>query len=251
MAKATRPIFIPSSAEDKHVESLDITFEWFGGFHTSQKIKSMNSLHKNAKKENISNILEVSTKSDKVLGNSLSAFNLIVEKNNKVISLESAYQGSKVFTNGGPYQDLYDDTKDFKNTISIKKDPRIDKSFEIISFKFYEETWETEPKTAFYDWLYLNSIHKYSHQFDNLDMKFLDILGYAGFTDIEFNPKKSINCQARSCALFVSLYKKNLIEIALESKESFLDVIKIDSFYTAEKDPHTEKVNKQQKLIED
>jgi hypothetical protein len=27
---------------------------------------------------------------------------------------------------------------------------------------------------------------------------------YVGFTDIEFNPSKSINCQARSCALFVS-----------------------------------------------
>ena len=28
---------------------------------------------------------------------------------------------------------------------------------------------------------------------------------YDAFTDIEFNPNKSINCQARSCALFLAL----------------------------------------------
>ncbi len=63
---------------------------------------------------------------------------------------------------------------------------------------------------------------------------FMQILDYTAFTDIEFNPKKSINCQARSCALYVSLARKELLDIALESKESFLDILSKDSFYNVE-----------------
>ena len=33
-----------------------------------------------------------------------------------------------------------------------------------------------------------------------------ELLSYRAFTDIEFNPDKSFNCQARSCALLVSLH---------------------------------------------
>ena len=33
-----------------------------------------------------------------------------------------------------------------------------------------------------------------------------ELLTYRAFTDIEFNPDKSFNCQARSCALLVSLH---------------------------------------------
>ena len=61
------------------------------------------------------------------------------------------------------------------------------------------------------------------------------ILNYTAFTDIEFNPKKSINCQARSCALYVSLVKNELLDIALESEEAFLEIISKDSFYKIEK----------------
>ena len=64
---------------------------------------------------------------------------------------------------------------------------------------------------------------------------FNKILDYDAFTDIEFNPKKSLNCQARSCAVFVSLAKKNLLNIALESKEAFLDILSDDPFYQNDK----------------
>jgi len=42
---------------------------------------------------------------------------------------------------------------------------------------------------------------------------------------IEFNPAKSINCQARTCAILVSLIKQNKIEEALISKEKFIDMV--------------------------
>ena len=49
---------------------------------------------------------------------------------------------------------------------------------------------------------------------------------FAGFTDIEFNPSKSINCQARSCALFVALIKRELFDDAIQSPESFIETMK-------------------------
>lgn len=36
-----------------------------------------------------------------------------------------------------------------------------------------------------------------------------ELLKYNCFTDIEFNHKKSINCQARAAAIFVSLKRQN------------------------------------------
>src|SRR5688572_17405993 len=58
-------------------------------------------------------------------------------------------------------------------------------------FRFNGYSFPLEPKTVFYDWLYINAI--YPHR-EWLQRPCKD----AGFTDIEFNPSKSINCQARS-----------------------------------------------------
>jgi hypothetical protein len=49
--------------------------------------------------------------------------------------------------------------------------------------------------------------------------------GYAGFTDIEFNPRKSINCQARSIALFLALMKRNLLDEVVCGPENFRAVL--------------------------
>jgi len=35
---------------------------------------------------------------------------------------------------------------------------------------------------------------------------------YQAFTDMEFNPKKSIHCQAYSLAMFVALKKRDLLD---------------------------------------
>ncbi|MDU2710620.1 MAG: hypothetical protein E7C34_02355 [Veillonella sp.] len=45
------------------------------------------------------------------------------------------------------------------------------------------------------------------------------------FTDIEFNPKKSLNCQAEAVAIYVSLRKQEMINMALKDKENFRKVV--------------------------
>ena len=226
---AKRPVFIVSSDESSFFKEEYIEFEWVAGMATSQKQKSVKSLHTASELKGIENILEVSTKSEEVLGNQLSAFNLSVTgPDGRNFPLETAFQGSKVFKNGGPYHDLYD-----KNPLEVKKDVRISKGFVIIGFNFQGEIWENEPKTVFYDWLYLNAVNQKLSS--DSDLLFKKILDYEAFTDIEFNPKKSLNCQARSCAIFVSLVKKNLLNIALESREAFLDILSEDPFYKVEK----------------
>ena len=52
------------------------------------------------------------------------------------------------------------------------------------------------------------------------------VLDYQAFTDIEFNPEKSWNCQAYSVALYVSLVKNGMLEKALDSKENFKEIVK-------------------------
>jgi hypothetical protein len=212
---ANRPIFTTTNNPKKLFEEKNIEFQFFNGFSLSQKSKSILSLHKNAKEHGIKNILEVSTKSDSTLGWALSAFNLMVDfDGDKQISLECAFQGSKVFEGNVQYKDIYN-----KTSIEAKKDSRLKISGAIIGFEFEGDFWDNEPKTAFYDWMYINALYK-----NNRDVV-EELLEYEAFSDIEFNPKKSINCQARTCAVLVSLVKLELIDEALESKESFIDIV--------------------------
>ena len=48
-----------------------------------------------------------------------------------------------------------------------------------------------------------------------------EIIKYDAFTDIEFNPKKSINCQARSAALYVWLFRNNMLDKVLSSDKEY------------------------------
>ncbi|MCS5648799.1 MAG: hypothetical protein NZ820_05580, partial [Dehalococcoidia bacterium] len=89
---------------------------------------------------------------------------------------------------------------------------------------FDGQEWELEPRTSFYDWLYIQAVYRQPNLGQNLDM-------YHAFTDIEFNPKKSINCQARSCALYVSLMKRQILENVLRDRQLFLEILGRDEFY--------------------
>jgi hypothetical protein len=48
---------------------------------------------------------------------------------------------------------------------------------------------------------------------------------YARFTDVEFKPHNSINCQAKSAALFLSLMKREQLDDALKSPSDFVQVL--------------------------
>lgn len=215
---AGRPIFIPFTEGDRLVKEIHLEFSWNPGFAPVQKKKNITALHAAAEKKGIGPILEVSSKSDLDLGFCLSAFNLPVELDDgSRISLECAFQGSKVFLNGGPYRDIF-----WMTSREAKKDERIRSSGPITGFKFEGTEFPSEPKTAFYDWLYVKALAGRRGTLQELEK-------FAGFSDIEFNPAKSINCQARSCALAVSLFRKNLIEQVIKSPTNFISAVKPDS----------------------
>ena len=211
---ARRPIFVPNIESGSLVNEISVEFHWYPGMSLQQKKKSVSSLHEAASRKGVYPILEISTKSELELGRRLSAFNLLLKiGDNQRVSVEAAYQGSKVFTRGGPYRDFYGlDGK------KIKTDERLRNSGDLVAFDFNGISWSLEPKTAFYDWLYVSALH----QNPSLSSQ---ILEYKGFSDIEFNPEKSINCQARAAALFVVLYKRNILEFALSSQTSFIQAI--------------------------
>ncbi len=211
---AERPIFVPASASAELVNEIFFQLKWHSGFAPTQKEKNVDALHTAAAAAGFSPLLEVSSKSKRTSGQHLSAFHLKVQSVRRgEISLECAFQGSKVFERGGPFTDLYD-----KGAREAKRDPRLRESGPLIGFEFDGFSFPLEPRTAFYDWLYVNSIYPHRQWCTRL-------YGYAGFTDIEFNPLRSINCQARSCALFLTLMKRGLLDDAVKSPEDFIRVI--------------------------
>lgn len=216
---AKRPIFIPYSEGHRLVREILIEFKWNPGFAPIQKRKNIAALHEAARQRGFAELLEVSTKSDEKLGERLSAFNMPIELDDgTTITLECAFQGSKVFEKGGPFTDIYRRT-----SREAKKDERIRSSGKIVGFQFEGFEFPSEPKTAFYDWLYARALAPHREYLE----RFSD---YGGFTDIEFNPEKSINCQARSCALFVSLVRKDLLDHAISSPARFIETVSVDSF---------------------
>lgn len=199
---ANRPFFIPNDNKDELVKTELVEFKWFSGFAKVQKQKSISSFHENISKQfRYNKILEISTKSKDKLGVKLSAFNLKINFKNKEYFLESLFQGSKVFSNEGPYEDIYK-----KESIDAKKDERIKRS-DLKEFSFFGEKFTLE--FDFYSWLYFLAL-KQNKKLTG------EILHYQAFTDIEFNPEKSLNCQAYSAALYLSMIKNNILNIDKE-----------------------------------
>lgn len=213
---ANRPVFIPNYGEGELVKIVGVEFKWHPGMAASQRQKSVVELHHSAIKNNYcKKPLEVSTKSTEELGIQLSAFNLssVSLKQEKRFTVETAFQSSKVFERGGPYIDLLN-----KSSREAKQDIRLKESGDLIGFKFFDVEWPLEPKTIFYDWLYINTLLKNVNLMDGLSE-------YDAFTDIEFNPKKSINCQAYSIALFKSLSYRGLVSDCIKDKNVFIDIV--------------------------
>ncbi len=223
---ATRPVFSPSLEGESLVKINYIDFDWFPGMSLTQKQKSIDSLHQNyrdfSKNQNLE-ILEVSRRSKDEIGIKLSAFNLMIPtKSGRLISVESLFQSSKVFKSldvkTGPYRDLM-----YKSPKEAKTDERLKTSGNLIEFSYQpnpnspEEIWDLWPKTAFYDWIYLNAL--------NISPIKAEIMKYDAFTDIEFNPNKSVNCQAYTVALYKSLIHRKLITDKIPKKNDFLSIL--------------------------
>ena len=175
---AVRPIFISTGDIEKPFLVEDISFQWVKGMSYSQKCKRRDSLSSEiAKLYDIKRWLEISTKSDKEIGVKLSAKNLVLNTSTGCNTVENIYQSAKVLENG-----------------------------KITSFRYNNCIFENEPTGMFYDYIYIYAILQNSdlvNQFVQYDI----------FSDIEFNPKKSINTQARAAAIFKTLYDKHSLGI--------------------------------------
>lgn len=212
---AIRAAFLPHLELRVGVDEWPVEFIWSPGLSVSQKQISIQSLHQAAKRQlGIAAVLEISSKSRDPLGVQLSAFNLRLRlEDGRQVPVEVAYQASKLFERGGPYRDLMSGS-----SRDAKGDERLRTSGRLICFRFQNEEWPLEPQTAFYDWLYLRALQNNTGLATQLP-------GFGAFTDIEFNPEKSINCQARSAALYVALVRHGRLEEALSSPEAFRQLL--------------------------
>lgn len=210
IGKATRPIFIPNGNQIGVIEQ-DITFDWHMGTSAVVKKRSMLSLHEKAKDHDFNIILEASSKSQQQLGIQLSAFFL---KNDEGYPVENLFQSSKFFKSGQQFLDLLS-----VSPREAKRDSRLRNSGEMIKFCFNGLDFPLEPKSLFYDWLYTKTLFNSNK---NLELKedFINS-SFDAFSDIEFNPKKSFSCQARTLALCVSLYKNESINDFIRSPIDF------------------------------
>lgn len=188
-----------------------VNFDWHPGMSVKQKQKNIRSIHEMARTAfDVKLPLEVSSKSESELGFALSSFNLKFKTiKDRQITVEAAFQGSKVFEHAGPFPDLFN-----AQPRDAKRDPRLRESGALRKFLFFGREWPLKPQTAFYDWLYLNAL------IANPQLA-TSVTDYDGFTDIEFNPDKSINCQARSVAMYCALYHSDRLEFALSSHDAF------------------------------
>lgn len=201
---AERPIFVPDLTGFPYFKTIEVQFQWYPGFAKSQLQKSIYSLHQAAERQGISSILEISGKSTLRLGVTLSAFNLQFKApNGQRMSVECAYQGSKVFEAGGPYHELYT-----TSSRKAKTDKRLRTSGELIGFNFLGDCIWIQDKTAFdafYDCLYITAL------WESKRAVIPELKKFDGFSDIVFNPKRSFNCQARAVAKFMSLHKSQVL----------------------------------------
>lgn len=211
---ASRLCFV-TKLDTSFFEEKEIEFKYYNGFALSQKQKSIESFH-GAINEVFPDkrVLEVSRKSANPIGNKLSAFNLELynKKHGRNLPLECIFQSSKVFENGNQYEDLL-----LVEPIDAKRDLRLKNSGRIMSFNYDGIIYPNVPRTLFYDWIYVNALYQNRELLE-------EISDYEIYTDIEFNQNKSINCQARSCAIASSLNRQGLIDDYVSDLELFKSI---------------------------
>ncbi len=212
---AERPVYV-TTMKAPYVTVYKPEFTWNSGLNKVQKQKNIAAIHDAFHRlEPDLQVLEISSKSLQPLGVKLSAFNLpkYVPSLDRSVPMECVFQGGKIFAAGGPYTDLYTAT-----ARAAKKDERLKSSGELLGFAFESEQMPLIPRTAFYDWLYINAL------MENPELASA-VMEFDAFTDIEFNPNKSLNCQARAAALFVAMSRLGRLD-ACRDFQSFLTAIR-------------------------
>ena len=206
---ATRPVFEISFTAPYYTEQ-NTDFTWNKGLNINQRRKNVIALHE-AYKEKFptKEVLEISSKSLQADGLPLSAFQLqkYVPTLKKTLAVENLYQGGKIFEKGGPFLDLYDLTAKV-----AKKDERLHSFGSVVGFFYEGNFFPSEIVDAFYNWLYINAL------VENPGIS-APLMNYDAFTDIVYNPKTGINCQAKSAAIFVSLAKLGKLDVVKDFEQ--------------------------------
>ena len=202
---ATRPVFVPCNSAP-WVESVEVSVN-SRYVQRSEMTSYIKSWHETA---NVSPILECSSVSPDPIGKTLSAFNLTFDTpSGRTISVECAYQGSKVFTGGGPYHDLYG-----TDSRSAKKDRRCRESGQILGFKFFNRKFGLKPQNSFFNWLYLSAlVRRHPSIIKHLGKE------YEGFTDVFRAFGMDRACQAESVAMAVGLERAGVYNPDFISKK--------------------------------
>ncbi len=207
----SRPAFFPILDTIGVDDTQSFDFTWNPGFAFSQKQKNVVALHAAiVAKHPQCKPLEVSSKSLDDLGVKLSAFNLSIPFRGGQCSVESIFQASKVFGSSGPFPELY--THDSRE---VRRYVRENAKGALVAFEANGTRWALNPTRAFYNWIYLKALIRNPELAEA-------VMSFDCFTDIEFNPKKSLNCQAYAVALYRSFVHAHVLEEALSDKESFL-----------------------------
>lgn len=206
---AVRPVYV-AMEKAPYFQRVDVEFPWHGGLNATQKRRNMEEIHKAFVTQFPGmRILEASSKSKVPLGMGLSAFYLMKEVPSlgRRVTVENVYQAGKCFEGGGPYPDLLSVTPK-----EAKLDERLQTSGPLTGFFFEGETYPLRPTNAFYDWLYISALQENPEAATG-------ILEYDAFTDIEFNPKVSLNCQARAAAVFVGMTRAGVMKKGISFEE--------------------------------
>lgn len=192
-----------------HFEEFHVNIDWFGGFAMSQKRKCQIGLHLNFLEEYPKEkVLEISSTSLISLGAKLSS--MVLKKRTKmgVTYVESAFQSSRIYSDGtrvvGPFPDfLFLPGRECKKLVKEASEGMHSYQYEFDGLKFYAPAHHI---SQFYDYLYLNALLEPEN--DAVRIQLLEE-AYTSFTDLA---TKSLNCQARSAAIFVGLVRAGLID---------------------------------------
>lgn len=206
-----------------YVREHQVEFVWNKGLNVMQKRKNISAVHAAfLEKYPDKRVLEISSKSFQEGGCALSAFNLqkFVPSLGRSIPVENVFQGGKVFDTGAGEPSNEPSLYLMAPVEAKRKVGELAGHARITGFTFEGQDFPQEPKTAFYDYIYCNAL------LENPDLAEI-VLSYDAFTDIEFNPQKSLNCQARAAALFVSLSRAGLVN-EIKNFESFIKLFEVN-----------------------
>ena len=206
---AKRPYFLPVPDGIGYIRR-EADFTWNAGMAMSQQQKNVCALHAAiAKQEDLDfRVLEVSSRSDAVLGIQLSALNLtlpVKALDRRCVSVENVFQCAKMFADEtgtiteGPFPELLDsDTHGIKRAVRERLEAHEGAVFHLTGFAHNGRTYPLVPAEGFYFYIYAWALCRFFRTGNR------DIFSYRAFTDISFNPKKSVNCQAAALAFYLS-----------------------------------------------